>query len=125
VPTTGEAFTMTVAGKRSRAQGGRPRADEGDPDLRAAPAGGRGIIGSIGGFDLEYDGERLRQGRLPLYAPCCAHGAEHEVELAITVTPLGAIARLEHSLDDFEGDKIEAALSADVETSAEPLQDAA
>jgi hypothetical protein len=29
-------------------------------------------------------------------------GADYEVELAVTVTPLGAISRLEHGLDGFE-----------------------
>ena len=29
-------------------------------------------------------------------------GAEYEVDLSITVTPLGAISRLEHALDGFD-----------------------
>ena len=32
-------------------------------------------------------------------------GAEDEIELPVTVTPLGAISRLEHALDDFEGER--------------------
>ncbi len=32
-------------------------------------------------------------------------GAEYEIELPVTVTPLGAISRLEHALDDFEGER--------------------
>ena len=32
-------------------------------------------------------------------------GAEYEIELPVTVTPLGAIARLEHALANFEGEQ--------------------
>ena len=41
VPTAGDAFAMTVMGTAfDGAQARRPRADEGDPDAGAAPAGG-------------------------------------------------------------------------------------
>ena len=29
-------------------------------------------------------------------------GADYEIELAVTVTPLGAVSRLEHALSGFE-----------------------
>jgi hypothetical protein len=32
-------------------------------------------------------------------------GADYEIELPVTVTPLGAIARLEHALSNFEGEQ--------------------
>lgn len=32
-------------------------------------------------------------------------GADYEIELPITVTPLGAVSRLEHALDDFDGER--------------------
>ena len=32
-------------------------------------------------------------------------GAEFEIELPVTVTPLGAIARLEHALSNLEGEQ--------------------
>ncbi len=32
-------------------------------------------------------------------------GATHEIDLAVTVTPLGAIARLEHALNGFEDER--------------------
>jgi hypothetical protein len=32
-------------------------------------------------------------------------GADYEIELPVTVTPLGAIARIEHALGDFEGER--------------------
>ncbi|MBP2236435.1 uncharacterized protein YfaS (alpha-2-macroglobulin family) [Sinorhizobium kostiense] len=32
-------------------------------------------------------------------------GATYEIDLAVTVTPLGAIARLEHALNGFEDER--------------------
>ena len=32
-------------------------------------------------------------------------GAEYEIELSLTVTPLGAVARLEHALPGFEEER--------------------
>lgn len=32
-------------------------------------------------------------------------GADYEIELPVTVTPLGAISRLEHALDGFEAER--------------------
>ena len=32
-------------------------------------------------------------------------GADYEIELPVTVTPLGAVARLEHALDGFEEER--------------------
>jgi hypothetical protein len=32
-------------------------------------------------------------------------GADHEIDIPVTVTPLGAVARLEHALEGFEGDR--------------------
>lgn len=32
-------------------------------------------------------------------------GADHEIELPVTTSPLGAIARLEHALAGFEGEQ--------------------
>ena len=167
VPTTGEAFTMTVAGKvyTERKEAGRALMKE-ILTLVQLQQEGESIIGSVGGFDLEYDGQRFGKEGYRYTTMLTRTGADSEIELAMTVTPLGAISRLEHSLDDFEGEreryrqrladarrrlasyqsrdngaefafageladkrrqlgKIEAALSADVETSAEPLQDAA
>ena len=167
VPTAGEAFTMTVVGKvyTERKEAGRALMKE-ILTLVELQHEGESIIGSVGGFDLEYDGQRFGKDGYRYTTMLMRTGADTEIELAMTVTPLGAISRLEHSLDDFEGEreryrqrladarrrlasyqsrdngaefafageladkrrqlgKIEAALSADVETSAEPLQDAA
>ncbi|WP_374818590.1 lactate dehydrogenase [Brucella grignonensis] len=167
VPTAGDAFTMTVAGKvyTERKEAGRALMKEILSLVQLQHEGER-IIGSIGGFDLEYDGQRFGKDGYRYTTMLMRTGADTEIELAMTVTPLGAISRLEHALDDFEGEReryrqrladarrrlvsyqsrddgadfafageladkrrqlgeVEAALSADVETSAEPLQDAA
>ncbi len=36
---------------------------------------------------------------------CCAPDADYEIDLPMTVTPLGAVARLEHALDEFRGEQ--------------------
>src|SRR5690606_24149828 len=60
------------------------------------------IVASIGGFDLEYSGERFGKDGYHYSTALLRTGAEHEIELAMTVTPLGAISRLEHALSGFE-----------------------
>ena len=66
---------------------------------------GETVIASIGGFDLEYSGERFGRDGYRYTTMLQRTGAEYEIELPVTVTPLGAIARLEHALDDFEGER--------------------
>jgi hypothetical protein len=63
------------------------------------------VIASIGGFALAFDGRRL--GRDGYHYTTFLHrtGAEFEIELPVTVTPLGAIARLEHALSNFDGER--------------------
>lgn len=54
-------------------------------------------------FDLVYEGERFGKGDGYRYETLLQRtGAEYEIDLAITVTPLGAISRLERALDDFD-----------------------
>ncbi len=63
-------------------------------------------IASIGGFDLVYYGERLGKGDGYRYETLLQRtGADHEIELPMTVTPLGAISRLEHALGEFGGEQ--------------------
>ncbi|SEI19441.1 hypothetical protein SAMN05216228_104628 [Rhizobium tibeticum] len=60
-------------------------------------------LATIGGFDLVYEGERIGKGDGYRYETVIQRtGADYEIELAITVTPLGAISPLEHGLDGFE-----------------------
>lgn len=63
---------------------------------------GEAIVASIGGFDLEYSGERIGRDGYQFRTMLLRTNSEQEVNLPMTVTPLGAIARLENSLDDFE-----------------------
>jgi hypothetical protein len=52
-------------------------------------------LATIGGFDLAYDGERFGKSDGYRYeAQLQRTGVDYEVDLAITVTPLGAISRL-------------------------------
>ncbi len=63
-------------------------------------------LASIGGFDLVYDGERFGKSDGYHYTTALQRtGADYEVDLAVTVTPLGAISRLEHALDDFHEER--------------------
>ena len=66
---------------------------------------GESIIASIGGFDLEYSGERFGRDGYRYSTMLLRTGSEYEIELPVTVTPLGAISRLEHAIDDFEGER--------------------
>jgi hypothetical protein len=68
---------------------------------------GGGVIATIGGFDLDYAGERFGRGDDGYrYTTMLQRtGADHEVELPLTTTPLGAIARLEHALSGFEEER--------------------
>jgi hypothetical protein len=63
------------------------------------------VIASIGGFDLAFDGQRLGRDGYHYTTLLQRTGAEFEIELSMTVTPLGAIARLEHALSNFEGEQ--------------------
>lgn len=66
---------------------------------------GEAVIASIGGFDLEYSGERFGRDGYRYSTMLMRTGADDEIELPVTVTPLGAMARLEHALGDFEGER--------------------
>ncbi|MBS3651877.1 lactate dehydrogenase [Pseudaminobacter sp. 19-2017] len=106
VPTAGEAFSMTVAGKfyTERKEAGRALMKE-ILTLVQLQQEGESIVASLGGFDLEFDGQRFGKEGYRYTTVLMRTGADSEVELAMTVTPLGAISRLEHALDDFEGDR--------------------
>lgn len=106
VPTAGEAFTMSVTDKRysERKEAGRALLKE-ILTLVQLQQEGETVIGSIGGFDLEYSGERIGRESYRYATMLIRTNAEYEIELPVTVTPLGAISRLEHALDDFEGEQ--------------------
>lgn len=104
VPTSGDAFTMTVMGKpyTERKDAGRALMKE---ILTLVQLGQEGEvhIASIGGFDITYEGERFGRGDNYHYQTLLQRtGADYEIDLPVTVTPLGAISRLEHALGGFE-----------------------
>lgn len=106
VPTHGDDFRMTVAGDAfaERKFAGRALMKE-ILTLVQLQHDGEQDIASIGGFDLAFAGER--SGRDSLYYTTMLRltGTQHEVELPVTTTPLGAIARLEHALSNFDGER--------------------
>lgn len=102
--TTGDAFTMTVLGKQhaERKEAGRALMKE-ILTLLQLQQEGEVHLATIGGFNLVYDGDRFGKGDGYRYETLLRRtGADYEIDLAITVTPLGAISRLEHGLDGFE-----------------------
>ncbi len=107
VPTSGDAFTLTVTGKPhcERKEAGRALMKE-ILTLVQLQSQGEIHIATIGGFDLVYHGEVFGLGDNYRYQTLLQRtGAEYEIELPVTVTPLGAISRLEHALDGFEEER--------------------
>ncbi|CUX71452.1 Methyltransferase type 11 (fragment) [Agrobacterium sp. NCPPB 925] len=103
VPTSGDAFAINVKGEtyRERKEAGRALMKE-ILTLVQLRHEGEIHIASIGGFDLVYDAQTLGRGDNYHYQTLLQRTrADYEIELPVTVTPLGAIARLEHALDGF------------------------
>ena len=106
VPTAGEAFAMTVMGTAfaERKPAGRALMQEVLALLQLQHEK-ETVIASIGGFDLVFVGQRLGRDGYHYTTLLRRTGAEFEIELPVTVTPLGAIARLEHALSNLEGEQ--------------------
>ena len=107
IPTAADSFTMTVLGEvqDERKDAGRALMRE-ILTLVQLRQHGEVHLASIGGFDLVYEGERFGKAEGYRYATLLQRtGADYEVDLAVTVTPLGAISRLEHALDGFEEER--------------------
>jgi len=106
VPTAGDAFAMMVAGEvfTERKIAGRALMKE-ILTLVQLRQEGDTVIASIGGFDVEFRGERFGGDGFRTTIMLLRTGADHEVELPLTVTPLGAIARLEHAVTGFEEER--------------------
>jgi hypothetical protein len=103
-PTGGDAFTMMVLGHEyaERKEAGRALMKE-ILTLLQLQQDGEVHLATIGGFDLVYEGERFGKGDGYRYETLLQRtGADYEIDLAITVTPLGAISRLEHALSGFD-----------------------
>ncbi|WOS67294.1 DEAD/DEAH box helicase family protein [Sinorhizobium fredii] len=103
VPTAADAFAMTVVGEafNERKAAGRPLMKE-ILTLVQLQQEGESVIASIGGFNLVYSGERFGRDDGYRYTTLLQRtGADYEIDLPVTVTPLGAISRLEHALEGF------------------------
>jgi N12 class adenine-specific DNA methylase/adenine-specific DNA methylase len=108
VPTQGDAFRMSVNGQNfdERKPTGRALMTE---ILTLVQLGQEEAqtIASIGGFDLEFQGKRVARDGFQYTTMLKRTGARYEVDLSMTVTPLGAISRLEHALSNFENERQE------------------
>ncbi|NTA19727.1 DEAD/DEAH box helicase family protein [Agrobacterium tumefaciens] len=107
IPTAGDTFAIEVTGKpyTDRKDAGRALMKE-VLTLVQLQQQGETVIASIGGFDLVYDGETFGRGDNYHYQTLLQRtGADYEIELPVTVTPLGAISRLEHALAGFEAER--------------------
>ncbi|MHA6688549.1 N-6 DNA methylase [Mesorhizobium sp. A556] len=104
-PTTGDTFTMSVAGAAfvERKLAGRALMKE-ILTLVQLQQEGDTEIASIGGFMLQYSGKRFGRDGYRYATMLIRSGGEYEVELPVTTTPIGAIARLENALGNFEGE---------------------
>jgi N12 class adenine-specific DNA methylase/adenine-specific DNA methylase len=106
VPTHGDAFRMDVNGNNfeTRKLAGSALMTEilTLVQLRQEEAG---VIASVGGFDLEFEGKRVAREGFQYTTMLKRTGAKYEVDLSMTVTPLGAISRLEHALSNFENER--------------------
>ncbi len=106
IPTSGDAFAMAVARETyaERKLAGRALLKE-ILTLVQLQQESDTVIASIGGFDVEYSGERFGKDGYRYTTGLLRTGAHYEIELPVTVTPLGAVARLEHALEDIEGER--------------------
>jgi hypothetical protein len=100
VPTSGDAFAMTVLIKSytERKDAGRALIRE----IFALVQRQREVevgIASISGFDLISGGERFGRDKYHYQTLLQRTAATHETNLSVNVTPLGAVSRLEHVLD--------------------------
>lgn len=106
IPTTGEAFSMSALSKpyTDRKDAGRAVMKE-ILTLVQLQQEGEIHLATIGGFDLVFEGERIGKDGFRYQTVLQRTGCDYEIELAVTVTPLGAISRLEHALDGFENEQ--------------------
>jgi len=62
-------------------------------------------IAVIGGFAVVFEGARSGRDALSYSTLIQRTGVADEIDLPVTVTPLGAVARLEHALVGFEDER--------------------
>ncbi|HEV7319288.1 MAG TPA: DEAD/DEAH box helicase family protein [Ensifer sp.] len=107
VPTHGDAFEMVAVGTpyTERKEAGRAVMKE-ILTLVQRQKQGDVHLATIGGFDLVFFGERIGKDGYHYQTVLKRTGADHEIDLAVTVTPLGAVSRLEHALDGFKDEQV-------------------
>ena len=106
IPTAGEAFAMTIAGQSfsDRKPAGRALMKE-IMTLVHLRQEDEQTIAKIGGFDLVFSGKRFGNDEFQYDVALARTGAETDIDLALTVTPLGAVSRIEHILAGFEDER--------------------
>ncbi|CAN7702158.1 N-6 DNA methylase (plasmid) [Aminobacter sp. NyZ550] len=106
VQTTGDAFRMEVGEETfvERKAAGRALMKE-ILTLVQLSQEGDVAIAALGGFDLQYCGERFGKDGYRYTTILVRTGVDHEIELPVTTTPLGAVFRLEHALSGFEDEQ--------------------
>ena len=106
IPTADEAFAMTIAGQSftDRKPAGRALMKE-IMTLVHLQEEDEKTIATIGGFDLIFSGQCFGNDEFQYDVALARTGAETDIDLALTVTPLGAISRLEHVLAGFEDER--------------------
>ncbi|QSY97963.1 DEAD/DEAH box helicase family protein (plasmid) [Rhizobium bangladeshense] len=106
IPTAADAFRMRVGGEAFVERKPAGRALMKEVLTRVQLQEDRETeIADIGGFALVYDGERFGKDGYRFQTWLRRHGGDCEIELPITITPSGAVARLEHVLASFEAER--------------------
>ncbi|MHA7777881.1 Eco57I restriction-modification methylase domain-containing protein [Roseibium sp. M-1] len=106
IPTSGDAFAITVGGQSftERKPAGRALMKE-IMTLVHLREEDEATIARVGGFDLTFSGQRIGQDNFQYDVTLVRCGAETGIDLDLTVTPLGAISRIEHVLSRFEEER--------------------
>ncbi|WP_136661417.1 DEAD/DEAH box helicase family protein [Nitratireductor sp. XY-223] len=106
IPTAGDAFAMTV-GEQSftdRKPAGRALMKE-IMTLVHLRQEDETSLAAIGGFDLVFCGQRFGNDEFQYDVVLARTGAQTDIDLALTVTPLGAVWRIEHVLAGFDDER--------------------
>jgi N12 class adenine-specific DNA methylase/adenine-specific DNA methylase len=105
VPTTGDRYAMIVNGNRydERKAAGRALMTEILTRVQLRHEG-QSTLGSIAGFDVIFTAQRHGREGYSYATNLKRNGFGHEIELDMTVTPLGTIARLEHGPANFDNE---------------------
>ncbi|MQW86386.1 DEAD/DEAH box helicase family protein [Sinorhizobium saheli] len=106
MPTSGDTFKMTVGAQvfDDRKQAGRALMKE-ILTLVQLQHEAETVIASIGGFALAYEGQHFGKDGYRYTTMLRRTSGFQEIDLAVTVTPLGAVSRLEHALAGFDEER--------------------